>query len=737
MSRPERIAITGVGAISALGQGARASWRALLEGRRGIRPVRLFDAGGQHCRVAAEIDLRLEDVVPAAERQEWSRSDGLALIAAREALADARLAAGAAGLSIAIGGTTGGMFEAEAVLSTLEQTPAEDRAVQRLLSYPLSTTGERLARVLGPVERVATVCSACSSSANAIVQGAAWIEQGRARAVLAGGTDGLCSLTFTGFNALGALDAAPCRPFDAERAGLSLGEAAAFLLLEPESAARARGARVYGWLSGWAIAAEAHHITHPEPTGETAARLLHAALGRAGRTPGEVDYVNAHGTATRHNDAMEWRALDRVFGAELERLFVSSCKGQLGHTLGAAGALEAVMTVLALDQAMLPPTGGLTTPDPALPLRHVRGEGLAFGANVALSSSFGFGGTGCVLCFEKASLADRRPEAAPREPLVITGACCLGPGGVLEGVDCARHALPDETLDAGVGEVELDAARSRRFDRAARWVAFGAERALASASLGPADVGLIAGSAYGNVERSVEFLRRVASRGPRFANPAEFPHLVPSAAAGNASIYLGLSGPVLTVSDLQTSGEQAFGVALDLLSLGLTSALVAGSAEPSDSVVAQVLAPLCTGRSEGRGEGAGFLVIERRQHVHGRGGRELAEVLRHEQAWSGGAERLIAEGSAPAAAERARVLVGTPGFDAGALLAGTRWADVPRLEVSERVGQHEAAGAMALCIAAALIGSGQIDHALVIGRSPGRIYVTELGAPARDPVSAP
>src|SRR5690606_38341041 len=175
MSRPERIAITGVGAISALGQGARASWRALLEGRRGIRPVRLFDAGGQHCRVAAEIDLRLEDVVPAAERQEWSRSDGLALIAAREALADARLAAGAAGLSIAIGGPTGGMFEAVAVLSTLEQTPAEDRAVQRLLSYPLSTTGERLARVLGPVERVATVCSACSSSANAIVQGAAWI----------------------------------------------------------------------------------------------------------------------------------------------------------------------------------------------------------------------------------------------------------------------------------------------------------------------------------------------------------------------------------------------------------------------------------------------------------------------------------------------------------------------------------------------------------------------------------
>ena len=739
MTLPDRIAVTGVGLVSALGQDARTSFRRLLNGERGFAQVTLFDVAAQRAKLAAEVrDVRPAEIAPLAEADAWSRSDALAMIAAREALASAGLVGARPPLFVAVGGSTGGMYEAESVLGKLHEAEPPKASVRRLLAYPLSTTADRLSRALGAV-RAVTLCSACSSSALSLVQAACWLERGEADVVLAGGTDGLCSLTFTGFNALGAMDTEACRPFDTTRAGLSLGEGAAFLVLERERYARRRGAKIHALLTGWAVGAEAHHITHPEPSGATAAALLERAMRRAGLLPSGVDYVNAHGTGTPHNDAMEARALGLAFGDERKRLLVSSSKGQLGHTLGAAGAIEAAITVLALAEQMVPPTGGLLTPDPALELRHVPGRGIAAPIRAALSSSFGFGGTGAVLAFERASelgLPDGPPSTrSPRlsgEPLLVTGAAVIGPLGVLSGPDAARALGPtaSTSLDLPFDPVsELDAARSRRFDRSTGLLTACCEHALADARLPAADAGIAAGNAFGNVERCVEFLTRVAVRGPRYANPAEFPHLVPSSPAGNASIYLGARGPVVTASDLATSGEAAIMHACSLLRNRAANAMVAGGAEARDTIVTKVLGPLCGGEEQApRSEGAGFVVIERRHTALERGARPLAEI-------SGGAygfgrmAELLTELSGPRDAARACIVFSAEAGELpelSASLAGSAWARVESSSVRERCGFHEAIGGVAVAAAAGRIAQGEIDDALVVSRAQGRIYLLHL-----------
>jgi 3-oxoacyl-[acyl-carrier-protein] synthase II len=731
----ERIAVTGVGIISALGPNAATTFSRLIRGDRGFSRVTLFDVQNQRTRIAAEIaDLRVADVAPRGQAEAWSRTDAMAMLAAKEALESAGLNR-IEPVGLAVGASTGGMYEAEAVLGSMQRGEAPEASARRLLSYPLSTTAEHISRTLRGVDRAVTLCSACSSGANAIVQGAAWLLGRTVPRVVVGGTDGLCALTFTGFNSLNATDTGPCRPFDVERGGLSLGEGAAFLVLELEGSARARGAKILAWLSGWAVAAEAHHITHPEPSGATAARLLKSALARAGLTPSDVDYINAHGTGTPHNDAMEARAIHAAFGDVARRVRVSSSKGQVGHTLAAAGAIEAAFTVLALEQSVLPPTGGLEHPDPELDLCHVQ-KPQEFELRAALSSSFGFGGTGSVLVFERAKTPARPARSIQKRALVVSGAATVGPYGVLEGVANARYADPPSSAGKRVEPLALlDPARSRRFDRAAALVSLAAKSALESAALEPALVGLVSGTAFGSVERSVEFLRRVAERGPKLASPAEFPHLVPSAPAGNASIYLGLTGPVLGVSDLSTSAEAAAAVAAHWVELGLADAIVAGSAEPRDAVITRVLGPLCeSSSSDVRGEGAAFVVFETAGAIEARKGRALAKVLHRAESWNDD-RRLLVATPAPRRADRARVLIGA-GEDMTALLENTPWVAIERQHLSAGAGTHDALGGFALAAGAALIASGAADEVLTLGGARGRSYAFLLGrldAGAKEP----
>jgi len=378
--------ITGCGAVSPLGVGVRALWEGLLAGRAAIAPIAGFPADDLTPRTAAE--------VREVARTDPDRAGAFALAAATEALADAGLdprALDARRVGVALGTTLGGMLLFERWMAG---GPAGIEAI------PYYGPAVRLARTLGCRGPVATAQLACASGTHAIALATDWVRAGRADIVLAGGTDLLCRFVVAGFNCLRAT-ADVARPFDAARQGLVLGEGAAIVLVEEAGHAAGRGARVRARLLGAGAAGDATHMTAPDREGGGAARALAAALTDAGRPPEAVGFVSAHGTGTPYNDAMEAAAITRVFGRRA--VPVNSIKGAIGHTLGAAGAFEAILCARVLAEGRIPPTTGLGTLDPACEgLDLVMGTARVRPVDVAVSSSSGFAGTNAVLVLGRA-----------------------------------------------------------------------------------------------------------------------------------------------------------------------------------------------------------------------------------------------------------------------------------------------------------------------------------------------
>ena len=719
-----RLWVTGAGLVTPLGKTLPATWQPLVRGDRAITKLSLFDTTGQRTSLAAEVrDVEVDDA-------RWSRTSVMALSAAREAMAEARVDPRASRVGLVVGVTTSGMFETEALLAELHANPQARDVLGAMLTHPLTSTGDRLVETLGPFARVRTICSACSSGAYAFIAAAGWLLDDVVDVVVAGGADGLCRLTFTGFNALNAIDPEPCRPFDRRRRGLTLGEGAGFIVLERASSARARGTGPIAELAGWASGADAHHITNPEPTGEVISRLLTRALARANIDAGSVDYVNAHGTGTLLNDPMEAAALARALGDEVERVPVSSSKAQIGHTLGAAGAIEGIIASLVVREQMLVPTAGLDDPDPACRLVHVPKVGRPARVRSALSNSFGFGGMNSVLVFTEPELA--KPKGTSRARVVITGVATLTPSGLDAGA-------PDARAVASPGGYDLDAfidpARARRLDRPARLGAVIVERALkdAGVALDATNVrgmtGVVLGSAFGNVDASAAFMHRLFEKGPRLASPAEFPNLVPSSPVGHVSIYLGLRGPVMATADLATSGESAIAHAVALVGMGEAARIVCGSVEEKSDIVERSLRALfARSRADAetpRTEGGAAIVVEGEDEARQRGARVLARVVAvHE--WR---DECLPEIAAPPRGARAEVVLPRANHGVDKLLASSGWADCPRLICSESVGEHDGLGAVAIAVAARRIASGNADQVLVVGLAKGRGYAMTLEAP--------
>ena len=391
-----RVAITGIGAVSALGGTASLTWEGLVAGRCGIRPVTLFDTEGLVAHNAAEIGT----VPPAwtldgALRKRASRADRMAVSACDEALADAgidpRVIDPEIG-GIVLGAGAGGLFETEGYyLDRIARGVARAR-VTRAWGFSPSTTTDLLGAHLGFEGFTTTVMTACSSSTIAIGLAADAIRTGACDVVVTGGADALSRLTFTGFCSLRAVDPDRCRPFDRNRRGMTLGESAGILVLEDMARARGRGARIRAELLGYGAACDAHHVTAPDPSGDGASRTMRAALEDAKISADGIDYISAHGTATQFNDEAETRAIHQVFGARAREIPVSSIKSMVGHCLGAAGAIEAVAMVLTVEKGIVPPTVGLRDPDPECDLDYVPGKARVRPVRAALSNSFAFGG---------------------------------------------------------------------------------------------------------------------------------------------------------------------------------------------------------------------------------------------------------------------------------------------------------------------------------------------------------
>ncbi len=739
MQEDVRLFVTGVGLVTALASSREASWNALLRGDRGIRPIDLFDTSGQRGRIGAQVqDVTVRDA-PHIDSAAWSRSSVMAFIAAREALAHAKLDTKKARVGLVIGGTTGGMFENEARLAELHSNPRNEEALVELLSHPLTAACDCVTQALGPFVRTRTLSTACSSGANAMIVAANWLRAGLCDAVVAGGSDGLCRLTLSGFNALAAIDPEPCKPFDKSRHGLNLGEGAGFIVLERAPQVRARNVEPIAELAGWSLGSEAHHITNPEPSGATPARVMQAALARANMAPADIDYVNAHGTATPLNDPMESAALLTALGKEIARIPVSSSKGQIGHTLAAAGAIEAGISALVVQRQKIVPTIGLVDPDPACPLVHVVGEGRSMRVRAVLSNSFGFGGMDSSLIFKEANLDAPPVFLEEKRRVVVTGAVALTPSG-LRGTEKINELLTDApdnhniTLDFAA---HLDATRARRLDRPARIGAVIVERALADAGGDRVEkTGAVFSSAYGALDASAAYLHRLYEKGPRLASPAEFPNLVPSSPVGHVTIYLGLGGPALATADLETSGESACTQAIELIQGGEADVVVAGGIEEASAIVERRLATIYRRLSDAeketadipraRAEGAGVVVFEAESVAKKRGSRVLAEVTAC-LAWREGDTAPLSSITEPKMISSARVIMPRSDDESLAeLLDASSWKNVERVACDGAGGEHEALGAIAIGAAASEILGGSVKEALIVGLAKGRGYALRL-----------
>jgi 3-oxoacyl-[acyl-carrier-protein] synthase II len=404
----KRVAVTGLGAVTPIGNDAPATWAAALAGRSGIDFVRSYDPAGQAVRIAAEV----KGFDPAAvashkEARKLDRNVLLALGAAREAVEDARLDGahdpGRVGIlfGTAIGGFLGIMEQAD----VLRERGPERVTPTFIPSVLVDAASGQLAISLGFRGPNYAPVSACATGSHAIGEAAELIRRGDADAVLAGGAEAcIHPLIFAGFSAMRGLVAEEehppraSRPFDATRAGFVIGEGACVLVLEEMDAARARGATIHAEILSYGASNDAHHMAQPDPDSVGVKEMMRRAIERAEIRPEQIGYINAHGTSTPLGDAAETRAIKEVFGDHAYELAVSSTKSVTGHCFGAAGAIEAMMCVLAVRDGVLPPTVNYEHPDPECDLDYVPNEARKADVEVALSNAMGLGGhNGCVL----------------------------------------------------------------------------------------------------------------------------------------------------------------------------------------------------------------------------------------------------------------------------------------------------------------------------------------------------
>lgn len=413
-SARRRVVVTGLGCLTPVGGSVDSSWSALLAGESGIGPIEAFDTTGFSVGIAGAVTAPIDTGdLPAKEVRRLDRFVLLALAAAREALADAGLDPLPAGVSservgVVIGSGIGG-------LATLTENHEKYLAggPRRVSPFLIPMTISNMASGYVSIRhglRGPNLClvSACASGAHAIGESLRMIERGDADVVLTGGSEApILPLAVAGFAAMRALSVRndepqrASRPFDLDRDGFVMAEGAGVIALEALECALARGARIRAVLRGYAATADAAHLAQPLTDGAGARRCMQRALDDAGVHPAEVGYLNAHATSTHSGDEVEAAAIRAVFGANVDRLPVSSTKSATGHLLGAAGAVEAIFSIRALETGWLPPTINLDRPDPACALDHVAHKPRQASPRIAVSNSFGFGGTNASLVFER------------------------------------------------------------------------------------------------------------------------------------------------------------------------------------------------------------------------------------------------------------------------------------------------------------------------------------------------
>ncbi len=400
----KRVVITGLGVVSPIGNSVPAFWNSLLEGKDGTKEITVFDPSPYRIKIAAEVSgLDPEDHFSKKEIRRLSRCDQFGVVAFREAWKSAHLDRDPIDknrVGVVLGAGSGGILSVEKYFRDFYQG-LKRPSPSLLISYSLATTTDLVAiesGLKGPRNTTATVCSSSSVSLGVAYE---MIQMGMADVMVSGGSDSLCEVSFSGFSSLKLVDPESCKPFDKRRQGLVIGEGAGILILEELEHAIKRNAPIHSEFLGYGICADAYHLTSPEPNGEGVERVIRIALAQAGISPGEVDTINAHGTATPFNDIAETRGVKRVFDERAKEIPISGIKSMVGHCLGSAGGIEAVATVLTLKNGAIPPTIHYEVPDPLCDLNYTPNHSIRRDVKIGISNSFAFGGNNACLVFKK------------------------------------------------------------------------------------------------------------------------------------------------------------------------------------------------------------------------------------------------------------------------------------------------------------------------------------------------
>ena len=407
----KKVVVTGIGLITPLGLDRNSSWKGITTGMNGIKKISSFDTENFQTKIAAEItDFSPDEILGRKFAKRLDRFSQFACIAAKEAIKDAGIFIESVDVnrfSVLIGSGIGGIITLSEQFDVLKEK-GPNRINPFLVPMMLSDMASgQVSMMLGTKGPNFSTVSACASAADSIGQGMRMIQRGDSDIVLAGGSEAaICPIGIAGFNSARALStnndnpSKASRPFDAERDGFVLGEGAGIIILEEEEYALKRGATILAELSGYGATSDAHHVTHPHPEGEGAAKAMNLALRDAGVEKEKIAYINAHGTSTPLNDNFETIAIKRAFGDHSKKIKVSSTKSMTGHLLGAAGGIEAAFTVMAINEKVVPPTINLENPDIDCDLDYVANHALKGNVPAAISNSLGFGGHNSSLLFQ-------------------------------------------------------------------------------------------------------------------------------------------------------------------------------------------------------------------------------------------------------------------------------------------------------------------------------------------------
>ncbi|WP_066905247.1 beta-ketoacyl-[acyl-carrier-protein] synthase family protein [Millisia brevis] len=651
----ERVSVVSVGAITSQGPTAKDLWDGVVHGRVAIREVEHLDMSGFRTAIAGEVQAvpRLSDTIgyPAAASD---RAYDFVLSAAEEAMGavtasgvvDVRESIDPTRWGVVIGTCNAGLLSARSWYVGRREGRAVD---PRVLTYVTpQAIAEAVAGVYGLQGPVLSLNTACAAGANALGHAADLIRWGQADAILAGGTDALSDVLVAGFNALESLSPRPAAPYSRNREGLSLGEGSGMVVLMRSDLAARFALPHIAEIAALGLSADGYHPTAPRPDGSGASRAIGAAVDAAAIGTAEVGYVNGHGTGTPKNDAAETLAMRRAFGADADDIAVSSTKSMIGHLLGAAGAVEAIVTARALAEQVVPPTANYGEVDPVCDLDYVPNDSRPMSASVAVSNNFAFGGANATLVLTDGTTTAPAVETA--EQVVITGIGALSSAG--EGIDAALDAVlhrRSTTVAVGddrIGRVPFDPARipakvRRRMDRPAMLSLVTARAALDDAGIDvPADggttidaerIGTVLGTGIGPMEAMEAFAAPLFDRGPTAASPAVFPNTVYNAATGQVCMNLGTVGPTTTVTTGHTAGGAAIVYAADLLGRGRADAMLAIGVDTLTDTVIDAYRDLgLTGaRGYALSEAAVSLVLERSADARRRGAPILARLLGH------------------------------------------------------------------------------------------------------------